>query len=165
MREKQEQARHRILLDAAWWFQPEDPTPYLQTIQQAVWQERLLQITFRGDFNAISEQVVAPYGLVAKASIWYLVFSWEGHIRARRVSRIVSAVLHSQSFERPANFDLAAFWEKWCADYENDRPRYEVRALVSPALADRLPQLSGKNSRNCSTPRLRCTGKVGRPSH
>lgn len=144
MRENQEQARQRILLDAAWWFQPEDPTPYLQTIQQAVWQEHLLQITFRGDFNATSEQMVAPYGLVAKASIWYLVFCWEGHIRARRVSRIVSAVLHSHSFERPANFDLAAFWEKWCTDYENDRPRYEVRALVSPELAERLPQLIGE---------------------
>lgn len=144
MREKQEQARHHILLDAAWWFQPEDPTPYLQTIQQAVWQERLLHITFRGDFNAISEQIVAPYGLVAKASIWYLVFSWKGYIRTRRVSQVISAVLHTQSFERPPNFDLAAFWDKWCADYENSRPRYEVRALVSPALAEHLPQLIGE---------------------
>ena len=145
VREKQAQARHRIHLDAAWWFQPEEPTPHLQTIQQAVWQDRLLQITYRGDFNAISEQIVAPYGLVAKASIWYLVFSRERHIRARRVSRIVSAAMLPQSFERPADFDLAAFWQKWCADYENDRPRYEVRALVSPSLAARLPRLLQEN--------------------
>ena len=145
VREKQAQARHRIHLDAAWWFQPEEPTPCLQTLQQAVWQDRLLQITYRGDFNAISEQMVAPYGLVAKASIWYLVFSREGHIRARRVSRIVSAAMLPQSFERPADFDLAAFWQKWCADYENDRPRYEVRALVSPSLAARLPRLLQEN--------------------
>ena len=145
VREKQAQARHRIHLDAAWWFQPEEPTPCLQTIQQAVWQDRLLQITYRGDFNAISEQMVAPYGLVAKANIWYLVFSREGHIRARRVSRIVSAAMLPQSFERPADFDLAAFWQKWCADYENDRPRYEVRALVSPSLAARLPRLLQEN--------------------
>ena len=145
VREKQAQARHRIHLDAAWWFQPEEPTPCLQTIQQAVWQDHLLQITYRGDFNAISEQIVAPYGLVAKASIWYLVFSREGHIRARRVSRIVSAAMLPQSFERPADFDLAAFWQKWCADYENDRPRYEVRALVSPSLAARLPRLLQEN--------------------
>ena len=50
-----------------------------------------------------------------------------------------------QSFERPADFDLAAFWQKWCADYENDRPRYEVRALVSPSLAARLPRLLQEN--------------------
>ena len=145
VREKQAQVHQRIHLDAAWWFQPEEPTPYLQTIQQAVWQDRLLQITFRGDFNTLIEQIVAPYGLVAKASIWYLVFSREGRIRARRISRIVSAAMQPQSFERPMDFDLAAFWQKWCADYENDRPRYEVRALVLPSLAAGLLPLLREN--------------------
>jgi predicted DNA-binding transcriptional regulator YafY len=141
VREKQAQARHRIHLDAAWWFQPEEPIPCLQIIQQAVWQDRLLQINYRDDFNTISELVVAPYGLVAKATVWYLVFSFEGHIRARRVSRIASAAMLPQSLERPVDFDLAAFWQKWCADYENDCPHYEVRALISPSLAARLPQI------------------------
>lgn len=144
-REKQAQARHRIHLDAAWWFQPEEPVPHLQTLQQAVWQDRWLQIAYRGDFNTLGEQRVAPYGLVAKASVWYLVFACEGRIRARRVARIVSATMLPQSFERPADFDLAAFWQKWCADYENDRPRYEVRVLAAPALAARLPWLLREN--------------------
>jgi predicted DNA-binding transcriptional regulator YafY len=141
MREKQAQARHRIHLDATWWFQPEEPMPCLQIIQQAVWQDHLLKINYRGDFDTIGEQVVEPYGLVAKASVWYVVYSCEGHTRARRVSRIVSATMLSQSFERPPNFNLADFWQKWCADYENDRPHYEVQALVSPSLAPRLPQI------------------------
>jgi predicted DNA-binding transcriptional regulator YafY len=141
VREKQAQARHRIYLDAAWWFQPEEPTPCLQIIQQAVWQDRRLQINYRDDFNTVNEQVVAPYGLVAKASVWYLVISFEGYIRVRRVSRIISAVMLTQSFERPLDFNLADFWQKWCADYENDRPHYEVHALVSPSLAPRLPQI------------------------
>ena len=145
LREKQAQARHRIHLDAVWWFQPEEPMPCLQIIQQAVWQDRQLQINYRDDFNTISEQVVAPYGLVAKASVWYLVFSFEGHVRARRVSRIVSAAMLTQSFERPPDFNLANFWHKWCADFENDRPQYEVRALVSPLLAKRLPQILREN--------------------
>ena len=141
VREKQAQARHRIHLDAAWWFQPDEPMPCLHIIQQAVWQDRLLQINYRGDFDTIGEQVVEPYGLVAKASIWYLVFSCEGHTRVRRVSRIVSAAILPQSFGRAVDFDLADFWQKWCADYENDRPYYEVHALVSPSLAPRLPQI------------------------
>jgi len=145
VREKQAQAHQRIHLDAAWWFQPEEPTPYLQTIQQAIWQDRLLQITFRGDFDTLIEQIVAPYGLVAKASIWYLVFSREGRMRARRVSRIVSAVLQPQSFERPPGFDLAAFWQKWCANYENDRPRYDVHALVLLSLVAHLAPLLREN--------------------
>ena len=145
VREKQAQARHRIHLDATWWFQPEEPTTCLQTIQQAVWQDRLLKITYRGDFNATIEQLIAPYGLVAKASIWYLVFAREGYIRARRVSRIVAAEILPQSFERPVEFDLAAFWQNWCADFETERPYFEVRALVSPSLAARLPRLLREN--------------------
>jgi predicted DNA-binding transcriptional regulator YafY len=145
VREKQAQARQRIHLDAAWWFQPEEPTPYLKVIQQAVWQVRLLQITYRGDFNATSEQVVAPYGLVAKASVWYLIFSRAGHIRAWRVARIVLASMLPQSFERRADFDLAAFWQKWCADFEKDRSHYMVHALVSPSLAARLSRLLREN--------------------
>jgi predicted DNA-binding transcriptional regulator YafY len=145
VREKQAQAQHRLYLDEAWWFQSEEPTPHLQTIQRAIWQDRLLQITYRGDFNATSEQVVAPYGLVAKASVWYLVFSRDGRVRGMRASRIISAEMLAQSFERPADFNLAAFWEKWCADFEKDRPFYVVQALVSPALAERLPRLLRKN--------------------
>lgn len=145
VREVQAQARHRIHLDAAWWFQPEEPTTCLQTIQQAVWQDHLLEISYRGDFNATFEQIIAPYGLVAKANIWYLVFARQGRVRARRVSRIISATILPQSFERPADFDLAAFWQKWCEDFEKDRPYYEVRVLVSPFLAARLPQLLREN--------------------
>ena len=145
VREKQAHARLRIHLDAAWWFQPEEPTPHLPTLQQAVWQDRLLKIVQRGAFDALSEQIVAPYGLVAKASIWYLVFSFDGYVRARRVSRIVAAELLPQTFTRPADFDLAAFWQKWCADYETSRPRYEVRALVAPSLAARLPKILAEN--------------------
>jgi predicted DNA-binding transcriptional regulator YafY len=140
-RERQAQVRSRIHLDAAWWFQPEEPTPYLQTLQQAVWKDQMVRITSRGAFNALSDQVVAPLGLVAKASIWYLVFSREGYIRARRVSHIISAEMLPQTFTRPADFDLAAFWQKWCADFESDRPQYTVRVLVAPALSARLPRL------------------------
>ncbi len=145
LRERQVQGRDRIHLDTAWWFQPEEPTPCLQTIHEAVWKDRWLQITVRGDFGALLDKRVAAFGLVAKASVWYLVCEWEGHLRAWRVSRIVSAILLDESFQRPLDFDLPAFWEKWCADFENDRPRIEVLVLVAPGLADRLPNILEKN--------------------
>jgi predicted DNA-binding transcriptional regulator YafY len=141
LRDRQVLARQRIHLDAAWWFQPEEPTPCLETLHQAAWQERLVRTTIQGDFGALIENVIAPYGLVAKASVWYLVYAVDGVVRARRVSRIVSAVVLEQPFERPADFNLAAFWQQWCAEFEKDRPRYEVQALVSPTLADRLPHI------------------------
>lgn len=145
VRENQAQAHQRIHLDATWWFQGQEPTPLLVTIKQAVWQDRLLKMTYQGDFNYIGEQVVAPYGLVAKASVWYLVYAHAERIRVRRISRILSVELLSEPFLRPADFDLADFWHTWCAQHEQDRPAYQVQALVSPALAERLPSLLQEN--------------------
>lgn len=142
-REQQEQARRRIHLDSVWWFQSEEPTPHLQTIQQAVWQDRLLRVTIQGAFDALSEQVIAPYGLVAKASVWYLVYARGEKIRALRLASILAAQVLAEGFERPADFDLAVFWQAWCAEFERERQHYTVRVRVAPALAARLPRLLG----------------------
>jgi predicted DNA-binding transcriptional regulator YafY len=104
-----------------------------------------LQITYQGEFNTIGQQVIAPYGLVAKASLWYLVYALAGHLRVRRVAHILSAEMLPASFTRPADFDLTAFWQTWCADYEQDRPLFEVKARVAPILAERLPKLLQEN--------------------
>jgi predicted DNA-binding transcriptional regulator YafY len=144
-RGNQAQVHQRIHLDATWWFQSDEPMPHLVTIKQAVWQDQLLRITFLGDFNYIGEMIVAPYGLVAKASVWYLIYAHAERIRVRRISRILSAELLAEHFSRPVDFDLADFWHTWCAQYEQDRPSYQVQALVSPALAERLPSLLQDN--------------------
>jgi len=69
MRATQAQAHNRLHLDATWWFQTDEPMPHLQTIKDAVWQDRLLQITYQGEFNAIGQQVVAPRA-IAKSNIF-----------------------------------------------------------------------------------------------
>lgn len=145
VRQEQTQAHQRIHLDATWWFQPEEPTPHLHTIKQAVWQDRLLRITYQGEFSFIGEQIVAPYGLVAKASVWYLVYAYASRIRTRRIARILSAELLTETFERPDDFDLSAFWQQWCPQSEQNRPAYEVRIKVAPTLAERLPMLLQEN--------------------
>jgi predicted DNA-binding transcriptional regulator YafY len=145
MRATQAQTHNRLHLDATWWFQADEPTPHLQTIKDAVWQDRLLQITYQGEFNTIGQQVVAPFGLVAKASLWYLVYALAGHLRVRRVARIISAEMLPESFTRPADLNLAEFWQSWCADYEKVRPLFEVKLRVAPSLAGRLPKLLQEN--------------------
>ena len=145
MRATQAQTHNRLHLDATWWFQSDKPMPHLQTIKDAVWQDRLLTITYQGEFNTIGEQVVAPYGLVAKASLWYLVYALAGRLRVRRLARIVSAKMLPKSFSRPADFNLAEFWQTWCAAYEKDRRLFEVKARVAPSLAERLPKLLQEN--------------------
>jgi len=128
-------ARQRIHLDAAWWFQSEEPTPHLKTIQAALWSNRKLEITYRSDFGTDVEMALAPYGLVAKASVWYLVGAREDHLRVLRISRIQEASLNAESFEYPPAFDLPSFWKTWCGEFESSRPQYHVTLRVSPTLA------------------------------
>ena len=138
-RREEAQARQRIHLDSSWWFQSEDAVPCLPAIQQAVWNDRWLRMKYRSNFGAEVEQVVAPYGLVAKANLWHLVYAREGSIRVVRVSQAVAAEVLPEIFIRPGGFNLAAFWEEWCAEYETDRTTYLVRVRISPALLPHLP--------------------------
>ena len=60
--------------------------PCLQTIQQALWQDRRLRLKVRWEFfNTEFEQDAEPYGLVAKANVWYLVYGRGGNPHVARV--------------------------------------------------------------------------------
>ncbi len=139
--------RGRIHLDSSWWFQDE-PAPQLQKLYQAVLQDRKLAITYRHEhFSAVTEREVEPYGLAAKARVWYLVAARQGWPRVYRVGRVLQATLLEERFERPAGFDLPAFWERWCQEFERGRSDYPVRVRVSPALTPLLPLYFGDSLR------------------
>jgi predicted DNA-binding transcriptional regulator YafY len=148
-RRDEELVRQRVYLDSTWWFQSNEPVPHLETVQQAVWQDRKLYLTLRL-LSPVSDQVerlVEPYGLVAKAGIWYLVATGGGQVRAYRISQILEARLAPESFERRADFDLAAFWKMWSAEYEQNRPVYPVVVRVAPSLVALLPLYFGDSVR------------------
>ncbi len=132
--------RQRIYLDSSWWFQSEEEGPCLETIQQALWQDRRLRIKVRWEFfNTEFEQEAEPYGLVAKANIWYLVYGRGGTPHVRRVSQVIEAEMLPDLFRRPPEFDLVEFWEGWCRDYES-QPPFCARVRISP---EALPLLAG----------------------
>ncbi len=142
-RRDEERVRQRIHLDANPWFQTDEPVPHLQAIQQALWQDRRLQLTYDLQFGARIERLVEPLGLVAKAGAWLLVCAHRGRRHIYQVSRVVVAQITDQEFDRPAEFDLIAFWRDWSAGHEAARPNYPVRARVSPALVPLLPRYFG----------------------
>jgi predicted DNA-binding transcriptional regulator YafY len=136
--------RQRIHLDSSWWFQSEQEVPSLHVIQQALWQDRRLRMKVRWEFfNTEFEQIAEPYGLVAKANVWYLVYGRGGSAQVRRVSQIVGAEMLPESFTRPAGFDLQKFWENWCRDYES-QPGFRARVRVSPQAIPFLGKLAGE---------------------
>jgi predicted DNA-binding transcriptional regulator YafY len=126
----------RIHLDASWWFQHDgQPPSHLKTIQNALWNNQLLEIEYRTPLRTALTLLVAPYGLVAKTNLWYLVCQQQERLRVLQVANIQQARLLPQQFDLPDEFDLAAFWKDWCADYENSRQQFTVQARGSPALA------------------------------
>ena len=139
--------RQRIHLDSSWWFQSEQEIPCLQTIQQALWQDRRLCLKVRWEFfNTEFEQEAEPYGLVAKANVWYLVYGRGGIPHVTRVSQIVEADLLPEGFFRPPEFDLETFWETWCRDYES-QPPFCARVRVSPEALPLLAEYVGERAR------------------
>lgn len=119
-----EVARQRIHIDVSGWNRSHDAVPHLPLLQEAVWRERKVRIEY-GDPPA--PRFLAPLGLVAKGSTWYLVaLTEEGALRSYRVSRVRDAELLDIPFARPRDFDLPAFWESASATFRERLPRYDA---------------------------------------
>jgi predicted DNA-binding transcriptional regulator YafY len=142
-RRNAEQAREYIYLDAAGWFHHEEEVPYLQVVQEAIWHDRRLRLSYqKGDFDLV-ERVVDPYGLVAKASVWYLVAASAGEMRVFRISRIQAVEVIEERFDRPVDFDLRTFWAQWCMEFETSLRRYPVTLRVAPCAVPDLTHVFG----------------------
>ena len=138
----------RLHLDAASWFQTDEPVLYLKTVQEAAWQDRQLLLSYRRRNGTVSERTISPYGLVAKASIWYLVAATDKGMRVYRVSRIESVQMTQTYFVRPQVFDLAKFWADWVIDYKASLPKYPVTLRIGPDLIPVLPYILGDDVRS-----------------
>jgi predicted DNA-binding transcriptional regulator YafY len=121
----------RILIDSLPWTKRARPAGFLSVLHQAAMEERWVRVTFVRRFDVTTRRRVAPYGLVAKAGAWYLVWAGEdGHVRVDAVSEIHKAVVEDQRFERPADFDLDSYWQAWRQGQEAARPGFDVRLRV-----------------------------------
>jgi len=133
-RKDAEYARARVLVDHADWQGTSQASPHLAALRQALWEQRRVQVCYDGRTVRL-----APLGLVAKGSTWYLVAARDdGEIRTYRVPKITSAALAEQTFERPPGFDLAAHWASAYDRFLATRPVYPVRLRVQTPAAHRL---------------------------
>ena len=124
----------RFHLDVAGWFHSGDTVPHLATLSAAVWDGRVVHITYeRGSGSGDRvERTVGPLGLVLKGGMWYVIGATDGQIRTYRASRVLDATLLDGRVERPPGFDLAAYWQESSAAYERDVPTVQV-TLRTPA--------------------------------
>jgi len=140
--------RQRFHLDASGWKQGDEQMPHLSTIHEAVWSDRRLYITFRTLAANKLERLVDPYGLVAKAGVWYLVGARNEVLHVYRVSELINVHLTDDFFVRPAGFDLAAFWAEWCVQYEQMLVDFTAVVRVAPDFVPVLPRYFGSAIRH-----------------
>jgi len=132
-----------VHLDMPRWFGGQEEVPALRDLAHALRFRRRLALRYRpggrhdDEPSQAESRVVEPLGLVNKAGTWYLVASLADTeefpaVRVFRGGRISRARVLAEPFERPAGFELAAFWQRWSAEFEASRPRLQVTLRASP---------------------------------
>lgn len=130
--------RERIFLDASGWWQEEMPSQMVvDLLQEAIFTNRMMRVQFHAssanDVYAgmgTTVRVIEPYGLVAKAGVWYLVSRQGTHFVADRLSRIATAEQLSGRFERVAGFELETWWSRSGDQFARGNEQYRFTALV-----------------------------------
>lgn len=139
LREHAGRIQERFLLDAPGWYGDADRTPHLPAVAAAVWARRATVLRYRR-WRAPEEieRRVEPYGLVLKAGRWYLVAGGPSGIRTYRVDQIVELHSLEAEFVIPEDFDLAAHWTAWLADFRARLHTGEALVRLTPDGARRL---------------------------
>lgn len=137
-RQGAEYVRQRIHVDLSGWQRGEEAIPFLPVLQEAVFQERKLQLVYRRADGAPSQPRVDPLGLVAKGNAWYLVAAVDGEPRTYRVSRVQDVQVLDEPCVRPAGFDLARHWAQSATLFTANLPRYIATVRASPGAVQRM---------------------------
>lgn len=102
----------RILVDATRWRTGPQQAVDLEVLQDAVFLDRRLRLRYRHSGEREPRTyTVDPYGLVAKAGVWYLVADRRGAPRLFRADRVRSARLLDDPVRRRPGVELADVWE------------------------------------------------------
>lgn len=124
----------RIIVDPLSWRRTPVSSAYLSVLQDAVLADRRLRISYPSRSRAAEhEYPIDPYGLVAKAGIWYLLAGTAQGTRTFRVSRIRAVADPDESFVRPAGLDVDELWQRTRREVQPDVDGYPVRVRLHHA--------------------------------
>jgi predicted DNA-binding transcriptional regulator YafY len=132
LRSRATRIRERFHLDAPGWFRDPEAPEFLDLVATAVWEQRRLLIKYTKWDRTPVERLLEPLGLVLKGAAWYVVARGRSRTNAYRVSRIVSAAVLDEEFERPSDFDLGVYWQEWARRLERTLYRGSATVRLSP---------------------------------
>jgi predicted DNA-binding transcriptional regulator YafY len=118
LRENADRLSERFYLDAPGWYRRPDDVPHLSLVASAVWERRVIQVTYRR-WKQPTEVTrrLEPHGLVIKAGTWYVVARCDGAMRTYRVDQIVAATACDCGFTPEPGFELAGYWHTYLAEF------------------------------------------------
>lgn len=156
----------RFHLDLVGWFQHEQSKTVLPALATAVWNARRIRIRYERRAGVV-ERELEPLGLALKAGIWYLVAQAvsapkpnadeavtvgkaakptgeadTASLRTYRVAAIQTLDLTEETFTRPKDFDLAAYWTAAAKAFETSVYTAEAKLRLSPDGMKRLSKFA-----------------------
>ena len=154
-REDARRVSARFHLDPIDWYRGPSASDHLPAIAQAVWGERRIAMRYESWKGEVSRRV-DPLGLVLKAGIWYLAAQVGMGVRTYRLSNILDLEVTDEAFERPADFDLAAWWlaatKRFEKELVTDTAQLRVSASGMRALRDLGAAVSSAAEASASEP-------------
>ncbi|MBB6735693.1 helix-turn-helix transcriptional regulator [Cohnella zeiphila] len=142
LRHDAEWIQNRVYLDTRSWRPRPDDTKFMRQLQRSVWEELQVNLLYRDRTGTDYRWAADPFGLVLKSGMWFLVVRTEQGLVSLRVARIREFELTDRKFERPADFNLEAYWGVWTTDYERKAAPYEVRMRADTVALAALSAMS-----------------------
>ena len=109
-----------------------DDLSMLPIVQDAIARDCKLTFLYSRADGESGVRTVDPFGIVSKQAVWYLVARAPAGMRTYRISRMQNAVVLAVTFERPANFDLAAHWKSTTAQLQPSESSFAPRSRLLP---------------------------------
>src|SRR3984957_18331591 len=127
--------RARLHIDPEGWHPSSNDLGLLPIVQDAIARDCKLTFHYSRADGASGVRTVERFGLVSNQATWYLVGRAPAGMRTYRISRMQNAVVLAVTFERPANFDLAAYWKTATAQLQQKREQFRTTLAVAPDAA------------------------------
>lgn len=143
LRSRAGRVAERFYLDVPGWHRGIESLPTLSAVADAVWAGRRVRVRYERWGQREVERVLEPLGLILKAGNWYLAARCEGTDRTYRISRIRELTDLGEEFERPAEFDLARYWQEWSEQFERRMYPRKATVRLSPRAQALVPFYAG----------------------
>lgn len=128
--------QNRIYIDPVAWWHGEQTRTHLNTIQAAVYDNHVIEIDYQRHDGTYLHRIVQPYGLVAKASVWYLIAAHDENFRSYRISRISQVKILDKTFLRDTDFNLETYWRESTRNFLENVPVFSFTLAIHPDMVD-----------------------------